>query len=424
MGGRSLREAALQAWWGRDRQLPPGQRLPFSQEAGTRSPGMGGAGLPEMGDVGEVWVQHPPPALDVPLTDIPPPPTRMGAGGAIWDSGEHEQAAGKAGSWCACCVVLPPEPLISRPSSGGDNSTLGGRPMQGRQPECQQWCRPSGPHCGVRVPGPRSQHPVFAHWEPERPGGQGAQEAQGVGIYHRRWDCFTSVSTSTALNAGPGSLHGKRLAQRPVDTQQSCDYLSNVLISYSAASSWGSSHGCGSGGICLATSHVVGPAPVAPQPRQPTGHRGAHGGRAALCHPEDALPHAGAAQPPGGPASPGPLGPPLLPHLRLHQQPHQPHQPHHLLPHVPEFQGGHAGAKERSPEAPSLPHHHQPRWGLRDPPPEDADGQEWGRGPSGSWAPTPAAGAWFQHRLRAALPLPGSSCRPWSAPCWVLSAGG
>lgn len=55
--------------------------------------------------------------------------------------------------------------------------------------------------------------------------------------------------------------------------------------------------------------------------------------RATLCRPVDALPHTGAPLLLCGPAFPGPLGAPLLPHLCLHQQRHQ---PHHLQPHVPE----------------------------------------------------------------------------------------
>lgn len=61
--------------------------------------------------------------------------------------------------------------------------------------------------------------------------------------------------------------------------------------------------------------------------------------------------------------------------------------------------------------------------------PEDADPREWGHRPSGSWAATPAGGAWFQHRLRAALPLPSPSRLPRFAPVlgpvrWWLAGPG
>ena len=46
---------------------------------------------------------------------------------------------------------------------------------------------------------------------------------------------------------------------------------------------------------------------------------------------------------------------------------------------------------------------------VRETPPESTDQWERGCWPSGSWAPTPTAGAWIQHSLRAALPLPSPS---------------
>lgn len=50
-----------------------------------------------------------------------------------------------------------------------------------------------------------------------------------MSIYHLKWGYFMSVSTSAALNAGPGLLHRKRLTQSHTQCQLS-DYCSNVLI--------------------------------------------------------------------------------------------------------------------------------------------------------------------------------------------------
>lgn len=53
---------------------------------------------------------------------------------------------------------------------------------------------------------------------------------------------------------------------------------------------------------------------------------------------------------------------------------------------------------------------------VRETPPEGTDQQERGCRPSGSRVPTPAAGAWIQHGLRAALPWPSPSRLPRFAP--------